>query len=290
MISSPLTIETKGAVAVSAIYHDLSPWEESDARLFKEGNCFHLYKRLGAHPLTRAGVSGTYFGVWAPNAREVSVIGAFNGWDKARHPLAPRWDSTGVWEGFVPGVGKGDLYKFFITSQFNQYSVEKKDPYAFFAETPPDTASVVWSLDYEWQDQAWMRARAAHNSAQGPMSIYEVHLGSWRRVVEEGGRLLNYRELAQYLVDYVKQMGFTHVELMPVMDHPFYGSWGYQTLGYFAPTARYGTPEDLMAMIDCFHQNGIGVILDWVPSHFPTDGHGLSFFDGTHLFEHQDFC
>ena len=216
------------------------------------------------------------------------MIGDFNGWNKHSHPLGIRWDSSGIWEGFVPGVGKGSLYKFHIVSKFNHYQMDKKDPFAFYSEIPPKTASIVWDLDYQWRDEGWMNSRHQKNAHTAPMSIYELHLGSWRQVIEEGHRFLTYRETAQQLVEYIQEMGFTHIELMPVMEHPFYGSWGYQTLGYFAPTNRYGNPQDLMFLIDFCHQNGIGVLLDWVPSHFPSDDHGLANFDGTHLYEHDD--
>ncbi|MDO8674709.1 MAG: 1,4-alpha-glucan branching protein GlgB [Candidatus Omnitrophota bacterium] len=261
---------------------------DHDIYLFKEGSHFKLYEKLGAHPMVLDGVAGTRFGVWAPNAKSVSVIGDFNGWDRNAHPLTCRGDSSGVWEGFLPGVAKGALYKFYIVSNSDFYQVEKQDPFAFFNEAPPKTASVVWDLSYSWGDGPWMAQRRARNSLAAPMSIYEMHLGSWKHVIEEGNRPFSYRELAHHLVPYLKEMGFTHVEFLPVMEHPFYGSWGYQTLGYFSPTSRYGTPQDFMALVDALHQNGIGVILDWVASHFPCDGHGLAYFDGTHLFEHAD--
>ena len=270
------------------IYYDVSLFSEQDIYLFKEGNHFRLYNKLGAHVVDRQGVAGVYFAVWAPNAQMVSVIGDFNGWNKESHRLGARFDSSGIWEGFIPGLEAGTLYKYFVVSSDGQYQMDKIDPFAFFGEVPPRTASVVQTLDYTWQDDAWLAARRQRNPLHAPMSVYEVHLGSWRRVVEEEGRSLTYRELANYLVDYVKRMGFTHVELMPVMGHPFYGSWGYQCLGYFSPTSRYGSPQDFMYLVDCFHQAGIGVILDWVPSHFPCDDHGLSTFDGTHLYEHED--
>ena len=217
----------------------------------------------------------------------VSVIGDFNGWDKGGHPLHARGES-GIWEGFIPGLGRGDLYKFHIASRYDMYRVDKTDPFAIYRQVPPDTASRVWDLQYEWGDREWMEKRHKHNSLASPQSIYEVHLGSWARVPEEGDRFLTYRELAQKLTDYVLRMGFTHVEFLPIMEHPFSGSWGYQTTGYFAPTSRHGTPQDFMYLIDYLHQHGIGVYLDWVPSHFPTDEHGLAYFDGTHLFEHAD--
>jgi 1,4-alpha-glucan branching enzyme len=261
---------------------------EHDIYLFKEGTHSRLYEKLGSHPAQIDGIEGVYFAVWAPNAESVSVIGDFNGWNRESHKLGVRWDSSGIWEGFIPGVKSGALYKYHIISRYNNFSVEKRDPFAFSSEIPPKTASVVWDLKYQWGDQAWMTERRKSNALNAPMSVYEVHLGSWRRVVEENNRYLTYREMAQQLADYVKDMGFTHVELLPVMEHPFYGSWGYQTLGYFGPTNRYGSPQDFMYLVDCLHQNGIGVILDWVPSHFPSDEHGLVYFDGTHLFEHCD--
>lgn len=267
--------------------YDISLLTEDDLYLFNEGSHFRLYEKLGAHPLTVNGEQGTYFAVWAPNAHHVSVVGDFNGWDAARHPLQAR-GSSGIWEGFLPGAGKGHLYKFHIATKYLGYVVDKADPYAFRSQVPPETASVVWDLEYRWDDARWMEERLAHNSLHSPMSIYEVHLGSWKRVPEEGFRPLTYREMAHSLAEYVTSMGFTHVELMPIMEHPFYGSWGYQVTGFFAPTSRYGTPQDLMYLIDYLHQQGIGVILDWVPSHFPNDEHGLIFFDGTHLYEHAD--
>ena len=255
-----------------------------DIYLFKEGTHARLYERFGARPAVSGHQHGFHFSVWAPNARAVSVIGDFNAWNAAAHPLAPRSDGSGVWEGFVGGVADGMNYKYCIASNAGG-SVEKADPFATRAELPPATGSRAWSLDYEWGDADWMATRAGRNALDAPMAIYEVHAGSWRR---ENGQYLGYRELAHALADYVGKMGFTHVELMPVTEHPFYGSWGYQTTGYFAPTARYGTPQDLMYLVDHLHQRGIGVILDWVPSHFPDDPHGLARFDGTHLYEHAD--
>ena len=256
---------------------------------FREGTYFRAYETLGAHPLAAGpDAPGTRFAVWAPNARAISVIGDFNGWERGRHPLASRADSSGIWEGVVPGVGPGALYKYHVISRQTDHAVDKSDPYAFRSEVPPRTASVVWKLDYRWSDGDWMQQRARANSLAGAWSIYEVHLGSWRRVPDEHNRSLTYRELAHALGDYVCALGFTHVELLPVMEHPFYGSWGYQVTGYFAPSARYGTPQDFMYLVDHLHQRGIGVILDWVPSHFPTDEHGLAHFDGTHLYEHAD--
>ncbi len=261
---------------------------EEDIYLFKEGSHFRLYEKLGSHLITVDGKEGILFAVWAPNASKVSVKGDFNGWNNDSHHLLPRWDGSGIWEGFIPGLAYGEVYKYHIASKFNNYSADKGDPFAFAWERPPKTASKTWGLDYEWADSSWMKGRHKNNSINAPCSIYEVHLGSWRRVPEEGNRYLSYRELAHQLAEYVNHMGFTHVELMPVMEHPFYGSWGYQTVGYFAPTSRYGSPQDMMYMVDHLHQKGIGVILDWVPSHFPSDIHGLSYFDGTNLFEHSD--
>jgi 1,4-alpha-glucan branching enzyme len=260
---------------------------EDDLFLFNEGSHLHLQDKLGSHPRTLEGVAGTSFGVWAPNAAAVFVMGEFNGWSKSRHPLS-RLGSSGIWEGFLPGIGKGAVYKYYVVSKLRGYRADKADPFAFRHEVPPDTGSVVWDLEYEWDDAEWMAARAAKNSLTAPMSIYEVHAGSWRRRSARKDDFLTYRELAPVLADYVEQMGFTHVELLPVMEHPYYASWGYQTTGYFAPTARYGTPQDLMYLVDHLHQRGIGVILDWVPSHFPSDEHGLGYFDGTYLFEHAD--
>ncbi|HYL70977.1 MAG TPA: 1,4-alpha-glucan branching protein GlgB, partial [Candidatus Dormibacteraeota bacterium] len=256
---------------------------------FREGTFFRAYEKLGAHPqgAADAGGAGTHFAVWAPNASAVSVVGDFNGWQRGRHALAARGDSSGIWEGTLPGVGPGALYKYHVVSRQAGFAVDKADPYAFRAEVPPRTASVVWELAYDWHDTEWMAQRAAVNSLAAPWSIYELHLGSWRRSPEARDRL-GYRELAHAVADYVTDMGFTHVELMPVMEHPFYGSWGYQVTGYFAPTSRYGTPQDFMYFVEHLHQRGIGVILDWVPSHFPTDEHGLARFDGTHLYEHAD--
>jgi 1,4-alpha-glucan branching enzyme len=265
-----------------------SPLTEHDVYLFKEGNHFRLYEKMGSHIMTVDGVNGVHFALWAPNAEKVSVIGEFNGWDKNSHQLMVRWDGSGIWEGFIPGIGAGVVYKYHIVSRYNNYQVDKGDPFAFSWETPPKTGSVICDLGYEWTDHEWMKNRHAFNSLDAPISIYEVHLGSWRRVREEGNRFLTYREMAPALTDYVKETGYTHVEFLPVMEHPFYGSWGYQTVGYFAPTARYGAPQDFMYLINYLHGSGIGVILDWVPSHFPDDEHGLMFFDGTHLFSHAD--
>ena len=255
---------------------------DQDIYLFREGTHSHLGSKLGCNLVPG---SGAHFAVWAPNATAVSVVGDWNGWRAGEDVLAPRADGSGIWEGAAAGVQHGQAYKYRITSRVDGFVVEKADPYAFCSELPPATASRAWTLEYEWQDSVWMNSRASRNGLDAPMSIYELHAGSWRR--KDGG-FLDYRELAHALADYVQDLGFTHVELMPITEHPFYGSWGYQTTGYFAPTARYGTPQDLMYFVDHLHGRGIGVILDWVPSHFPADEHGLVYFDGTHLYEHAD--
>lgn len=273
----------------NSVKYGPSLFSEHDIYFFKEGSHFKLYDKLGAHEMSINGVNGVYFAIWVPNAKGVFVIGDFNGWDRTKHPLAVRWDSSGIWEGFIPGLKRGDLYKFYIISKHNGYRVEKTDPFGFYWEVSPKTATRVWNLDYQWNDSGWMDNRAKFNNIEAPISIYEVHLGSWMRNVEDGNKFLTYKELAPKLADYVKRMGFTHVEFLPVMEHPFYGSWGYQTLGYFAPTSRYGEPGDFMYLVDCLHKNNIGVILDWVPSHFPSDVHGLIYGDGTHLYEHADY-
>ncbi len=259
-----------------------------DIHLFREGRHFKLYEKLGSHIVNTDGLKGTYFGVWAPNARIVSVIGNFNGWNSGSHQLYNRGDGSGIWEGFIPGIGQGEVYKYHIESNFNDYSVEKGDPFAFMWEEPPRTASVIWDNKYVWNDHDWLSEREKTSGKPKPVSVYEMHLGSWQRKPEDGNRHLTYRELAALLPGYLKKQGFTHVEFMPVMEHPFYGSWGYQVTGYFAPSSRFGSPQDFMELINELHRQGIGVILDWVPSHFPSDQHGLSYFDGTHLYEHQD--
>jgi len=260
---------------------------EFDIYLFRSGKHFKLYEKLGAHIVEHEGKEGTYFAVWAPNASHVSVIGDFNYWKAGVHPLKVRWDESGIWEGFVPGVGKSQAYKYAIHSSAGAY-LEKADPFASYAEIAPKTASVTWKSSYAWKDKKWLAARKKKSGKSQPYSVYEVHAGSWRRRAEDGNRSLSYRELAKELVDYVKEMGFTHVEFLPVMEHPFFGSWGYQLTGYYAPTSRFGTPDDFRYLVDQLHQAGIGVILDWVPSHFPGDAHGLYEFDGTHLYEHAD--
>ena len=259
-----------------------------DLHLMAEGKHFRSYEKLGARLCEVDGISGVYFAVWAPNARRVSVMGDFNGWDPETHPMQVRLEA-GIWECFVPGVGPGALYKYRVISKHKDHRADKADPYGFAAEIRPQTASKVWDLSgYEWQDAEWMADRGRANALDAPVSIYEVHLGSWRRKPEKANRWLSYRELADSLADYVSQMGFTHVEFLPVTEHPFDGSWGYQTVGYFAPTSRFGTPQDFMYLVDRLHQRGIGVILDWVPAHFPSDAHGIGYFDGTYLYEHAD--
>ena len=268
------------------IRHDFSLLSDHDLYLFNEGSHYRIYEKLGAHLVQNGREQGTYFAVWAPAAREVFVIGDFNSWNRHSHPLRSR-GSSGIWEGFIPGLNKGTLYKYYIISHHHGYTVEKADPVGLFHEKPPRTASIIWDLPYEWNDGSWLVQRQHANSLQAPQSIYEVHLGSWMRAPEHN-QPLSYRDIAPRLAEYVNRVQFTHVEFLPIMEHPFFGSWGYQTTGYFAPTARYGTPQDFMYLIDYLHQHGIGVILDWVPSHFPSDAHGLAYFDGTHLFEHSD--
>jgi 1,4-alpha-glucan branching enzyme len=266
----------------------LTRFSDYDIYLLKQGNHAHLYDKFGAHAVTHNSVTGIHFATWAPNAELVAVVGDFNAWDSTTHRLRAHASALGIWEGFIPGLAIGALYKFHIASRLHGFRVDKADPFGFRYEAPSRTASIAWSLDYEWGDTSWMLSRQERNRLDGPMSIYELHLGSWRRVPEEDNRPLSYRELADRLPDYLADMGYTHVEFLPLTEHPFYGSWGYQTTGYFAPTSRYGTPQDFMALIDRLHQRGIGVILDWVPSHFPSDAHGLAYFDGTHLYEHAD--
>ena len=258
---------------------------DNDVYLFREGTHRRLWERFGAHYRSVGGEPGVSFTVWAPAAKTASVVGDFNGWNTAAHPLQRIGKKSGAWSAFVPGVEPGALYKFHLVSKFGKLTVDKADPFARATELPPNTASVVWRDAYEWRDEAWSAARPGDGMALEPMSIYELHLGSWRRA---NGDLPTYRQVADELVPYVEQLGFTHVEFLPPMEHPFYGSWGYQTTSYYAPTSRYGDPQGLMALIDRLHQAGIGVVLDWVPSHFPGDEHGLLLFDGTHLFEHAD--
>ena len=264
-----------------------SLFSDFDVALFKSGKHFKLYEKFGSHITSVNGVKGTYFAVWAPSAKLVSVIGDFNFWSGQEHSLNVRWDASGIWEGFIPGVDEGALYKYKIHSNHNDVITEKADPYAKRCEHPPKTASVVWGIDnYKWKDKKWMGYRKEKNGLDKPFSVYEVHLDSWMK--SNDNERLTYRELAKKLVPYVKEMNFTHIELMPIMEYPYDPSWGYQLTGYFAPTSRFGTPQDFMYLVDQFHQNDIGVILDWVPSHFPSDDHGLGFFDGSHLYEHPD--
>ena len=259
-----------------------------DRHLLAEGTHYEAHERLGAHLRVLDGVAGSVFAVWAPNARRVSVVGDFNGWDGRRHPMRLH-PANGIWEVFAPGVGEGERYKYEIITRSGEPIALKADPYAFaFELDTPRTASVVTALEHQWNDGAWMAERGRRQGHATPIAIYEVHLGSWARVPEQGDRFLTYQELAERLAGYVKDMGFTHVELLPVTEHPFYGSWGYQTIGYFAPTRRFGAPRDFMTFVDTLHRHGIGVILDWVPAHFPRDPHGLGYFDGTHLYEHAD--
>ncbi|MBF0384873.1 MAG: 1,4-alpha-glucan branching protein GlgB [Candidatus Omnitrophica bacterium] len=263
-------------------------FDDTDISLLNSGKHFSLYEKLGSHRVSVNGEEGVCFAVWAPNAQSVSVMGDFNLWDNQSNFMVARPDNSGIWEAFIPGVKKGAMYKYFIASKYNNYKVEKRDPFSFFCEVPPQRASIVWDLEYDWQDALWMEERKKKNAFNAPISIYEMHFGSWKRIVRENNRFPLYNEMADSLIRYLKETGFTHVEFMPLTAHPLYESWGYQTDGYFAPTSRYGTPQDLMRLIDRLHQNDIGVILDWVPSHFPLDKHGLSFFDGTYLFEHAD--
>jgi 1,4-alpha-glucan branching enzyme len=258
-----------------------------DIHLFKTGKHFKLYEKMGAHTASHRGKTGTFFAVWAPNAKEVSIIGNFNHWQKGQDKLHPRWDESGIWEGFFPNVKKGEAYKYAIVSNSGEH-LDKADPFAFYAETAPKTASIVWDPNHTWADQEWQSKKRSSTGTPQPYSVYECHFGSWRRKVEEDNRSLTYTEMSTELVSYVKDLGFTHVEFLPIMEHPFYGSWGYQLTGFFAPTSRYGPPEQFMELVDAFHAQDIGVILDWVPSHFPGDDHGLFRFDGTHLYEHAD--
>jgi 1,4-alpha-glucan branching enzyme len=268
---------------VSQTERRLSMLSDDDLYLFNEGSQFRLWEKLGA----RVVEGGTWFGVWAPNAESVAVIGDFNNWDPGANPLQPR-ASSGIWEGLVPGVGNGTLYKFHILASGSGWQADKTDPMGLFFEVAPKTAAIVWDLDYDWSDGEWMHNRRDRNAGTAPWSIYEVHIGSWMRDENAGNNSISYRDMAPRLGDYCEELGFTHVEFLPVTEHPFFGSWGYQATGFFAPTSRYGTPQDFMHLVDHLHQRGIGVILDWVPSHFPTDEHGLGYFDGTHLYEHAD--
>lgn len=271
------------------LHYDLTRFSELDIYLFRQGNHSKLYEKFGSHPMVHQGKSGIYFAVWAPNAQSVSVRGDFNDYSVDAHPLRVRSDDSGIWEGFIEGVELGITYKYHIVSKFHNIVHDKSDPFGFFAEVPPKSASRVWSVEgYKWDDKEWMAKRHTVNAHDAPISVYEMHVGSWRRKVEEGEGFLSYRDLATELVEYLVEMNYTHVEFMPLTEYPYYGSWGYQVVGYFASTARFGTPQDLMFLIDALHQNGIGVIMDWVPSHFAVDMHGLINFDGTALYEHDD--
>jgi 1,4-alpha-glucan branching enzyme len=265
----------------------LSRFTDFDIHLFRQGKHYKLYDKFGSHVMEHHGVVGTYFAVWAPNAQSVAVIGNFNGWNTHSHFLTARWDSSGIWEGWIPDVGVRQVYKYLIGGQDGQH-LEKADPFALWCEVGPRTASIVWDTWYEWNDAEWMKIRKDKNKLNAPMSVYEVHLGSWRRDPADPSRVLTFKEIAEGLVPYVKELGFTHVELMPVMEHPYAPSWGYQITGYFSVASRMGTPQELMYLIDRLHQEGIGVFMDWVPSHFPSDAHGLFRFDGTALYEHED--
>lgn len=271
------------------VHYDVSRFGETDTYLFKQGTHTRLYECFGAHAMQRGRQKGTYFAVWAPNAKRVAVRGDFNDYSTTTHPLKLREDDTGIWEGFITGVKAGLTYKYHIVSQLHGIVHDKADPFAFYAEVPPRSASRIWDIDdYAWEDGAWMEARKRHNAHDAPISVYEMHLGSWRRNVEEDNRYLTYSELSDQLVDYLEKMQYTHVEFMPLTEYPYFGSWGYQVTGYFASTSRYGTPQDLMYLIDTLHRRGFGVIMDWVPSHFAVDMHGLINFDGTALYEHAD--
>ncbi len=281
----------KTDTGTEASFNNVEPYSlltDFDISLFKSGKHFRLYEKLGNHVVDNQGVTGTYFAVWAPSAGIVSVIGNFNGWNRDTHPLMPRWDGSGIWEGWIPDIGNGEVYKYFIKSNIGGQEIEKGDPFSLRWEESPKTASVVWDTWYEWDDSTWMSSRRKHNSLEAPQSIYEIHLGSWQRDPSDPERRLSFREIADRLVPYVKETGFTHVEFMPVMQHPYEPSWGYQITGYFAASSRFGTPQDLMYLIEELHKNDIGVIFDWVPSHYPGDPHGLYRFDGSSLYEHED--
>jgi 1,4-alpha-glucan branching enzyme len=283
-----ITLPTGIAYVAEDPYRFSPVLTEYDLYLFGEGKHYELYEKLGAHCIQHDGVAGVVFAVWAPNAQRVSVAGDFNQWDGRRHPMRPR-GAIGLWELFIPGLAQGDVYKYEIKSRFAGLLAIKSDPYAFATELRPGTASIVWDLSrYEWGDAAWMAGRQERQSLESPLAVYEVHLGSWQRVAAEGNRWLTYRELADRLIPYARDLGYTHLELLPIAEHPFDGSWGYQVLGYFAPTSRFGTPDDFRYFVDKAHQAGLGIILDWVPAHFPKDAAGLAFFDGTHLYEHAD--
>lgn len=288
IVHPPSDIQARKPVPRGPVLYGASLITDHDVYLFREGRHFRLYQILGSHLGEVEGIQGAHFAVWAPNAESVSVIGDFNGWNPGSHSLHARWDSSGIWEGFIPGIQSGEIYKYRIVSKNGLKVFEKGDPFAFRWETPPRTASMVWDMTHHRPASVWTTERLYKNGRDAPISIYELHYSSWRRVPEEHNRSLSYLEMARCLPQYIKEMGFTHVEFMPMMEHPFRGSWGYQKVGYFAPSSRYGSPQEFMSLIDALHDNDIGVILDWVPSHFPSDGHGLAYFDGTHLFEHED--
>jgi 1,4-alpha-glucan branching enzyme len=279
--TTPVLEERSKSVWLHSLFTDF------DISLFISGKHFRLYEKMGAHLLKIDQRDGAYFAVWAPNAQEVSVVGNFNKWDQTAHHLNKRWDASGIWEGFIPDLKKGEVYKYAIKG-FDGVDIQKGDPFATRWEHPPRTASVIWDTDYKWGDKTWLKKRPPLNALNQPMSVYELHLGSWQRDPAEPKRVLTYKEIAKSLVPYILDMGFTHVELMPIMEYPYFPSWGYQITGYFAASSRHGTPEELMYLIDELHKNNIAVILDWVPSHFPGDAHGLYHFDGTHLYEHAD--
>ena len=284
--SEPVEIQTTSAPVEqnSSVY---SRFSDFDVNLFKAGKHYKLYDKFGSHVVEHNGVTGTYFAVWAPSARYIAVIGNFNGWNKEVSPMNVRWDSSGIWELFIPHVGQGEAYKYFIVSN-NGRELEKGDPYALRWEHPPKTASIVWSTWHEWQDADWMKTRADHNALNRPWSVYELHLASWQRDPNNPDRTLSYGQIGDALVPYIQEMGFTHVEFMPIMEYPYEPSWGYQIVGYYATSSRFGSPQEFMQLVERLHQAGIGVVLDWVPSHFPGDAHGLYEFDGTHLYEHPD--
>ena len=282
-VTTPEAVETTTLARVEPY----SRFTDFDVSLFQSGKHYKLYEKFGSHVVEHKGVIGTYFAVWAPNAQYVAVTGNFNYWDRGTHKINPRWDSSGIWEGFIPHIGVGEVYKYFIKSSTGE-ELEKSDPFALRWELPPSTASIVVDTFYEWKDQDWMATRYQHNALDKPYSVYEMHVGSWARNPESPDEFLSYRQLAEKLVPYITEMGFTHIEFMPIMEHPYYPSWGYQISGFFAASSRYGTPQDLMFLVEELHKAGIGVILDWVPSHFPGDSHALYNFDGTHLYEHED--
>ena len=284
---NPIKSKAESLIAVLPQISFYSRFTDFDISLFKAGKHFKLYEKLGSHVVEHDGVKGTYFAVWAPNASSVNLTAGFNGWDRTSLSMKVRWDGSGIWELFVPGVGNGELYKYYIIPTHGD-EMEKGDPFALRWEEPPLTASVVWDTWYEWNDQAWMRNRVEKNALNKPFSVYEMHFGSWARGLESPDEFLSYRTMASKLIPYLEEMNFTHVEFMPIMEHPFSPSWGYQITGYFAPSSRFGTPQDFMFLIESLHNHGIGVILDWVPSHFPGDAHGLYRFDGSHLYEHAD--